>query len=79
MVVHSKMYCLDSAGMVTVVKSVNPPPPPPRKALPATPTVDPPLEKRTQSPARDLQIPTTPSEPLKTHGDKITQKSETLC
>uniref|UniRef100_A0A9J8BUY4 SH3 domain-containing protein n=1 Tax=Cyprinus carpio carpio TaxID=630221 RepID=A0A9J8BUY4_CYPCA len=61
--------------MVTVVKSVNPPPPPPRKALPATPTVDPPLEKRTQSPARDLQIPTTPSEPLKTHVESLYDNS----
>ncbi|XP_058612090.1 titin isoform X2 [Onychostoma macrolepis] len=53
--------------VVTVVKPVNPPPPPPRKVLPATPIVDPPLETRTQTPARDLQIPTTPSEPLETH------------
>ncbi|XP_077076863.1 uncharacterized protein LOC143729467 isoform X2 [Siphateles boraxobius] len=52
--------------MVTVVKNVNPPPPPPRKALPAIPTVDPPLEKPTQSPARYLQIPTTQFEPLET-------------
>lgn len=74
MVVHSNIYCLVSAGVVTVVKSVNPPPPPPRKALPATPIVDPPLEIRTQSPARDLQIPTIPSEPLETHGNKITPK-----
>ncbi|XP_050994839.1 proteoglycan 4 isoform X2 [Labeo rohita] len=52
--------------VVTVVKPVNPPPPPPRKALPVTPIVDPPLEKPTQSLARDFQIPTTPSEHLET-------------
>jgi len=62
------IYLLVSAGMVTVVKNVHPPPPPPRKALPAIPTVDPPLEKPTQSPARDLQIPTTQFEPLETQG-----------
>ncbi|KAK2883587.1 hypothetical protein Q8A67_017224 [Cirrhinus molitorella] len=52
--------------VVTVVKPVNPPPPPPRKVLPVTPIEDPPLENQTQSPARDFQIPTTPSEPLET-------------
>ncbi|XP_059353837.1 proline-rich protein 36 [Carassius carassius] len=53
--------------VVTVVKPVNPPPPPPRRALPATPIVDPPLEQPMLSPARDFQMPSTPSEPLKTH------------
>ncbi|XDV41865.1 hypothetical protein PO909_010653 [Leuciscus waleckii] len=61
--------------MVTVVKNVHPPPPPPRKALPAIPTVDPPLEKPTQSPARDLQIPTTQFEPLETQEDSLHDKS----
>ncbi|KAG1964627.1 FYN-binding protein [Pimephales promelas] len=61
--------------MVTVVKNVHPPPPPPRKALPAIPTVDPPLEKPTQSPARDLQIPTTQFEPLETQEDSIHDNS----
>ncbi|XP_016340107.1 proteoglycan 4-like isoform X1 [Sinocyclocheilus anshuiensis] len=61
--------------VVTVVKPVNPPPPPPRKALPASPIVDPPLEKPTQSPARDLQIPTTPSEPLETHEESLYDNS----
>ncbi|XP_052441724.1 titin-like [Carassius gibelio] len=61
--------------VVTVVKSVNPPPPPPRKALPSTPTVESPLEKRTQSPARDLQIPTTASEPLQTHEESLYDNS----
>lgn len=69
MLVHSKIYSLVSVGVVTVVKNVHPPPPPPRKALPATPSVDPPVEKPTQSPARNLQIPTTPSIPLETHGN----------
>lgn len=68
------IYCLVSAGVVTVVKPVHPPPPPPRKALPAIPIVDPPLEIRTPSPARDLKIPTTPHEPLETHGNRITPK-----
>lgn len=73
-VVHASIYCLVSAGVVTVVKPMNPPPPPPRRALPATLIVDPPLEKPTQSPARDFQIPTTPSEPLETHGNIISPK-----
>ncbi|XP_052391501.1 uncharacterized protein LOC127938720 [Carassius gibelio] len=54
-------------NVVTVVKPVNPPPPPPRRALPDTPIVDPPLEQPMLSPARDFQMPSTPSEPLKTH------------
>ncbi|XP_073672783.1 uncharacterized protein [Garra rufa] len=61
--------------VVTVVKPVNPPPPPPRKALPVTPIVDPPLEKPIQSPARDFQIPTTPSEPLETPEDSLYENS----
>lgn len=69
MVVHSNIYSLVSAGVVTVVKNVHPPPPPPRKVLPATPAVDPPAEKPTLSPATHLQIPTTPSIPLETHGN----------
>lgn len=68
-VVHSNIYSFVSAGVVTVVKNVNPPPPPPRKVLPATPAVDPPVEKPTLPPATDLQIPTTPSIPLETHGN----------
>uniref|UniRef100_A0A9J7ZLV1 SH3 domain-containing protein n=1 Tax=Cyprinus carpio carpio TaxID=630221 RepID=A0A9J7ZLV1_CYPCA len=61
--------------VVTVVKPMNPPPPPPRRALPATLIVDPPLEKPTQSPARDFQIPTTPSEPLETHEESLYDNS----
>ncbi|XP_016353543.1 titin-like [Sinocyclocheilus anshuiensis] len=61
--------------VVTVVKPVNPPPPPPRRTLPATPIVDPPLEKPTQSPARDFQIPTIPSEPLETHEESLYDNS----
>ncbi|KAK7133325.1 hypothetical protein R3I94_015259 [Phoxinus phoxinus] len=61
--------------MVTVVKNMHPPPPPPRKALPDIPSVDAPLEKPTQSPARDLQIPTTPFKPLETQDDSLHDNS----
>ncbi|XP_056337120.1 mucin-2 [Danio aesculapii] len=61
--------------VLTVVKPVHPPPPPPRKALPATPMVDPLLEKPTPSPAPHLQIPKTPSEHLETHEGSLHDSS----
>nr|XP_002665715.3 titin isoform X1 [Danio rerio] len=61
----AKVNGLDNR-VLTVVKPVHPPPPPPRKALPATPMVDPLLEKTTPSPALHLQRPKTPSEHLET-------------
>ncbi|XP_067239008.1 proteoglycan 4 [Chanodichthys erythropterus] len=61
--------------VVTVVKNVHPPPPPPRKVLPATPAVDPPVEKPTLSPATHLRIPTTPSIPLETHENSLHDNS----
>lgn len=70
----TKVNGLDNR-VLTVVKPVHPPPPPPRKALPATPIVDPLLEKPTQSPAPHLQIPTTSSEDLKTHEGSLHDSS----